>query len=67
MDLIIGCIVMFLIFWLPSIIANWKFDHSLPPEGYKTDYAAMNRDFALGKSKSEVINKSNNGDYLIKK
>lgn len=67
MDFIIGCIVMFLIFWLPSIVANWKFDHSLPPEGYKTDYAAMNRDFAMGKSKSEVINKSNNGDYLIKK
>ncbi len=67
MDLIIGCIVMFLIFWLPSIIANWKFDHGLPPEGYKTDYAAMNCDFALGKSKSEVINKLNNGGYLIKK
>lgn len=67
LETLIGLFSMFLIFGLPSIIANWKFDHSLPPEGYKTDYAAMNRDFAMGKSKSEVINKSNNGGYYVKK
>lgn len=67
METLIGLVALFLIFGLPSIIRNYKFDNSLPPEGYKTDWAAMNRDLAMGKSKTEVMNKSNNGGYYVKK
>ena len=67
METLIGLVVLFLIFGLPSIIRNYKFDNSLPPEGYKTDWAAMNRDLAMGKSKTEVMNKSNNGGYYVRK
>lgn len=29
---------------LPSIIRNVTFDNRLPPDGYRVDHAAMNRD-----------------------
>lgn len=67
METLIGLVVLFLIFGLPSIIRNYKFDNNLPPEGYQTDWAAMNRDLANGKSKAEVMNKSNRGEYYVKK
>lgn len=64
---LIGLFVLILLLVLPSIIRNYKFDNSLPPEGYQTDWAAMNRDLANGKSKAEVMNKSNRGEYYVKK
>lgn len=67
METLLGLALLFLIFGLPSIIRNYKFDHSLPPTGYQTDWAAMNRDLAMGKSKAEVMNKSNRGEYYVKK
>lgn len=67
METLIGLVVLFLIFGLPSIIRNYKFDNSLPPEGYQTDWAAMNRDLINGKSKAEVMDKSNRGEYYVKK
>lgn len=67
METLIGLAVLFCIFVLPGIIRNYKFDNSLPPEGYQTDLAAMNRDLANGKSKDEVMRKSNNGGYYVKK
>lgn len=67
METLIGLVVLFLILGLPSIIRNYKFDNNLPPEGYQTDWAAMNHDLANGKSKAEVINKSNRGEYYVKK
>ena len=67
METLIGLIFLFCVFGLPAIIRNYKFDNSLPPEGYQTDWAAMNRDLAMGKSKTEVINKSNRGEYYVKK
>ena len=67
MGTIIGLIIIFCVFVLPGIMTDHKFSNSLPPEGYKTDYAAMNRDLAMGKSKNEVMKKSNNGGYYVKK
>ena len=67
MEILIGLFFLFCVFGLPSIIRNYKFDNSLPPEGYKTDWEAMNRDLANGKSKTEVMDKSNRGEYYIKK
>lgn len=66
METLIGLVVFFLFFGLPSIIRNYKFDNSLSPSGYKTDWAAMNNDLAMGKSKTEVMNKSNKGAYYVK-
>lgn len=67
METLIGLIFLFCIFGLPSIIRNYKFDHRLPPSGYQTDYSAMNRDLTMGKSKNEVMDKFNNGEYDIPK
>lgn len=67
METLIGLVLLFLFFGLPSIIRNYKFDNNLSPEGYKTDWAAMNHDLAMGKSKTEVMDKSNRGEYYIKK
>lgn len=67
METLIGLVVLFLILGLPNIIRNYKFDNSLPPAGYQTDWAAMNRDLANGKSKAEVMDKSNRGEYYVKK
>lgn len=67
METLIGLIILFCIFILPRIITNYKFDHRLPPTGYKTDYGAMNSDLIMGKSKIDVIRKCNNGEYDVKK
>lgn len=67
METIIGLIVLFIIFVLPSIIRNYTFDHRLPPDGYTVDHGAMSRDLAMGKSKNDVMNKCNRGGYDIKK
>lgn len=67
METLLGLIFLFCVFGLPAIIRNYKFDNSLPPAGYQTDWTAMNRDLANGKSKAEVMNKSNRGEYYVKK
>lgn len=67
METLIGLIFLFCIFGLPSIIRNYKFDHRLPPSGYQTDHSAMNCDLTMGKSKNEVMDKFNNGEYDIPK
>lgn len=67
METLIGLAILFCIFVLPGMITNYKFDHRLPPEGYRTDYGAMNRDLVMGKSKMDVISKANNGGYDVKK
>lgn len=67
METLIGIIIIFAILFLPGIITDHKFSNSLPPEGYQTDWAAMNRDLANGKSKMDVMRKSNNGGYYVKK
>lgn len=67
METLIGLVVIFCVCFLPGIITNAKFDNRMPPTGYKTDYAAMNHDLAMGKSKMDVMSKANNGGYDIKK
>lgn len=67
METLLGLIFLFCVFGLPAIIRNYKFDNSLPPEGYQIDRAAMNRDLVIGKSRTEVMNKSNRGEYYVKK
>lgn len=66
MELLLGLILIFCVFGLPNIIRDYKFNHSLPPAGYQADFAAMNRDFAL-KSKTEVKDKFNRGEYFVRK
>lgn len=67
MKTLIGLVVIFCVCFLPGIIANYKFDHRLPPEGYRTDYGAMNRDMINGMSKMDAMRKANNGGYNVKK
>ena len=67
METLIGLIIFGAILFLPKIITDYKFSNSLPPAGYQTDYAAMNRDLAMGRSKMDVMRKSNNGGYYVKK
>ncbi len=67
METLIGLIFLFCVFGLPSIIRNYKFDNRLPPDGYRVDHGAMSHDLAMGKSKSEVMDKCNRGGYDVKK
>lgn len=67
METLIGLIVFGLIFGIPAIMRNYTFDHRLPPDGYRVDHGAMNRDLAMGKSKNEVMDKCNRGGYDVKK
>lgn len=62
-EIIIFTIVMYLI----CKMSEWKFDNRTPPDGYKTDWEAMSSDLVSGKSKSEVMRKSNSGGYDVKK
>ena len=67
MEIILTLVFLFGIFVIPIMLTDHKFSNSLPPEGYQTDWAAMNNDFANGKSKTDVMRKSNNGGYYVKK
>lgn len=67
METLIGLIVFGLIFGIPAFMRNYTFDHRLPPEGYRVDYGAMNRDRAMGKSNNEIMDKCNRGGYDVKK
>lgn len=67
METLIGLIVLFCFFGLPSIMRNYTFDHRLPPEGYQVDHGAMNYDRAMGKSNNEIMDKCNRGGYDVKK
>lgn len=67
MGTLIGIIVILAILFLPGFIRNYTFDNRLPPDGYRVDHGAMNRDLAMGKSKNEVMDKCNRGGYDVKK
>ena len=67
METLIGLIVFGLIFGIPAFMRNYTFDHRLPPDGYRVDHGAMNRDLAMGKSKNDVMDKCNRGGYDVKK
>lgn len=53
--------------WLLCKIPDWKFDNRVSPPGCKTDWEAMNRDMAQGKSKVDIKRKYNNGGYDVPK
>lgn len=61
-EIIIFAIVMYVICKIPE----WRFDNRTSPDGYNTDWDAMTKDLVSGKSKSEVMRKSNAGGYDIK-
>ena len=65
METLIGLVVLFLIFVLPAIMRERTFNNRTSPNGYKTDWAAMNYDLAMGKSKNDVKDKFNRGGYDI--
>lgn len=62
-EIIIFAIVMYVICKIPE----WKFNNRTTPDGYETDWGAMSSDLASGKSKSEVMAKSNRGGYDVPK
>lgn len=64
---ILALIVILGMCFLPGIITNYKFDNRMPPSGYRIDHAAMNRDLAMGKSRTDVMSKANRGGYDVKK
>ncbi len=66
METLIGLIVLFLIFGLPAIMREHKFNNRTSPNGYKTDWGAMNNDLIInGMSKNEVKDKFNRGGYDV--
>lgn len=65
MEILIGLIFLFCIFGLPALMREHTFNNRTSPDGYKTDYGAMNHDLAMGKSKNEVKDKFNRGGYDI--
>lgn len=48
-------------------IPEQQFNKRVPPSGYETDWRAMTNDLVSGKSKTEVVNKSNRRGYDVPK
>ncbi len=67
METLIELIIFGAILFLPRIITNTKFDNRIPPDGYRVDHGAINHDFAMGKSKMDIMRKANQGGYDVKK
>lgn len=65
METLITLIIFGAILFLPGIITDYKFDNRISPNGYKTDWGAMNHDLATGKSQTEVKQKFNRGGYDV--
>lgn len=58
-------IIVVVIFYGISKSTDYKFSNRVSPPGYKTDYAAFNRDLASGMSQTDVKRKFNNGGYDV--
>lgn len=65
MGTLLGLAFVFCVFVLPAMLTDHKFNTRISPDGYKTDWSAMNRDLAMSKSKTEVKQKFNRGGYDI--
>lgn len=63
--MIFALIIVILIFYAIFKSIDYKFDNRVSPPGYKTDWGAMNRDLANGKSQLEVKQKFNRGEYDV--
>lgn len=66
MENIITIILFAIIMYLICKVPEWKSNNRTSPDGYKTDWDAMTKDLVSGKSKSEVMRKSNAGGYDVK-
>lgn len=68
METIIGIIVIGAIYFIFGVLPEMRFDNYTAPPGYTVDHDAMNRDLMVNKmSKEEVMKKTVNGGYDIKK
>lgn len=65
METLLGLALLFLFFGLPSLMREHKFNNRTSPNGYKTDYGAMNHDLTMGMSKNDVKDKFNRGGYDV--
>lgn len=64
METLIGLIV-FRLPLEPLYKKEHTFNNRISPDGYRTDYGAMNRDLAMGMSKDAVKDKFNRGGYDV--
>lgn len=62
---IIASIILIIVVVCLCKSTDWKFNNRTSPDGYRTDWAAMNHNLAMGKSKTEVKQKFNRGGYDI--
>ncbi len=63
--MIFALIIVIAIFYWIFKSTDYKFSNRIAPPGYKTDWAAFNRDLANGMSQMDVKRKFNNGGYDI--
>lgn len=62
--MIIGIILLVIVYAIYKSI-DYNFSNRTSPNGYRTDWGAMNRDLANGKSQMEIKQKFNRGEYDI--
>ncbi len=67
METLIGLVIFCLIFGMPALMRECTFNNRMSPDGYETDWEAMNHDLAMGKSKNDVKDKFNRCGYDIKR
>lgn len=65
METLIGLIVFGLIIGIPLYKREHTFNNRTSPDGYRTDWGAMNRDLTTGMSKNDVKDKFNRGGYDV--
>lgn len=65
--IIIKIIAFAVVMYFISKVSEWNFESRTPFDGFRTDWGQMSDDLASGKTKSEVMHKSNIGGYDIEK
>lgn len=65
--IIIKIIAFVVVMYFISKVSEWNFESRTPSDGFRIDWGQMSNDLASGKTKSEVMNKSNMGGYDIEK
>lgn len=64
---LVAVIIFRITVYFISKVSEWNFESRTPSDGCRTDWGQMSDDLASGKTKSEVMRKSNVGGYDIKK
>lgn len=68
METIIGIIVIGILYFVFFKLPEIRYDNYSAPSGYTVDHDAVNRDLMVnGMSKEDVMKKTVNGGYDIKK